>query len=80
MNLKNSDFLDLKYPHTLYQNVILNEGYTSILTSKVANTQEKIEYFIAYNLNDEVNAYTCYIKTIKQSNKFGENKELLLIK
>ena len=41
---------------------------------------EKIEYFIAYNLNNEVNAYTCYIKTIKQSNKFGENKELLLIK
>mgnify|MGYP004453354709 FL=1 len=131
-------------------NVILNEGYTSILTSKVANTQEKIdyydklkwcneqvinivgedivlkaysednqefldkelskrfknpenvqelydlfeqyvnldlqvsqekiEYFIAYNLNDEVNAYTCYIKAIKQSNKFEENKELLLIK
>ena len=131
-------------------NVILNEGYTSILTSKVANTQEKIDYydklkwcteqvinivgedivlkaysednqkfldkelskrfknpenvqelydlfeqyvnldlqvshekiecFIAYNLNDEVNAYTCYIKTIKQSNKFEENKELLLIK
>ena len=61
-------------------NVILNEGYTPILTSKVASTQEKIEYFIAYNLNDEVNAYTCYIKTIKQSNKFGENKELLLIK
>ena len=26
MNLKNSDFLDLKYPHTLYQNVILNEA------------------------------------------------------
>lgn len=61
-------------------NVILNEGYTPILTSKVASTQEKIEYFIAYNLNDEVNAYTCYIKTIKQSNKFEENKELLLIK
>ena len=26
-------------------NVILNEGYTSILTSKVANTQERIDYY-----------------------------------
>lgn len=79
----NQEFLDkelfkrFKNPENVQELYDLFEQYVNL---DLQVSQEKIEYFIAYNLNDEVNAYTCYIKTIKQSNKFGENKELLLIK
>lgn len=79
----NQEFLDkelskrFKNPENAQELYDLFEQYVNL---DLQVSQEKIEYFIAYNLNDEVNAYTCYIKTIKQSNKFEENKELLLIK
>ena len=79
----NQEFLDkelskrFKNPENVQELHDLFEWYVNL---DLQVSQEKIEYFIAYNLNNEVNAYTCYIKTIKQSNKFEENKELLLIK
>ena len=68
---------DLKI-QKMYKNCMICLNNTLIQTCKLV--RKKIKYFIAYNLNDEVNAYTCYIKTIKQSNEFEGNKELLLIK
>ena len=79
----NQEFLDkelskrFKNPENVQELYDLFEQYVNL---DLQVSQEKIKYFIAYNLNDEVNAYTCYIKTIKQSNEFEENKELLLMK
>lgn len=79
----NQEFLDkelpkrFKNPENVQELYDLFEQYVNL---DLQVSQEKIKYFIAYNLNDEVNEYTCYIKTIKQSNEFEGNKELLLIK
>ena len=64
----NQEFLDkelskrFKNPENVQELHDLFEWYVNL---DLQVSQEKIKYFIAYNLNNEINAYTCYIKTIK---------------